>query len=392
MFTNSPLNNPASAAQFGVTVLHKSRENQGTRNSRRKAAPLLQKREVKLFFAGRGRVDVPHYLCECGIKPSFDDDFLMSSLLKYKPGQVGTPPKKLSDEQSRMLLYRLLVILCLAATAALGGYGSYYQVYHYETKLEHSGFDSIAEHFQREVTINLKAKVLTLHAQASMLSMACPSTESWPNCTIPMESYANISNPLIENSNMRTLSFAPIITANQVDEFEAFAYNFYESEGYPDLGISTFGKGISALNQTSGARYHDQFGYQFGENKILVPLLEVGNLLTNKQVAMFNLYSEANRVKVIDHIIDCFESTPSETCTSVTDVVFLIQDTTFRPAVLVMHPISPRLDRSALTGFVQSVFSWDTVLLYAIPHYVNSLDVVLSGGEKSYTFRCGTPL
>lgn len=302
--------------------------------------------------------------------------------------QTGHAPSTIiSNESNRLLLFRISVVWCLTAAAVICGYGSYYQVHHYETELQRTGFDLIAVHFRREVTNNLKAKVLTLQAQSSVLSMSCPFTESWPNCTIPMNSYANISDPLIENSNMRTLSFAPIVTADQVDGFEIFAYNFYSSEGYPDLGISSFGKGIFALNKTTGLRYHDKYGYQNGQNKMLVPLLQVGNLAKNDNVAMFNLYSEANRASAIDHIVYSFKASPRKLCTSVTDVVHLIQDSTFRPAVLVMHPISPRTNLSALTGFVQSVFSWDTVIMHAIPHYVSSLDIVLSGGANTYTFR-----
>lgn len=305
---------------------------------------------------------------------------------KYKP-QENTAARNAWDENERLLVFRVLVIICLLAAAVVGGYGSHYQVYHYETKLQHSDFSSIAEHFRREVTSNLRAKALSIHALSSTMSMACPSTESWPNCTIPMDSYANISWPLIVNSNMRTLSYAPIITASQVDEFESFAYDFYESEGHPDVATFSFGKGISAVNHTTGLRYHDKVGYQYGENKILVPLLQVGDLPHNQHVAMFNLYSEANRANVIDHIIGCFNESPQRRCTSATDTVFLIQDTTFRPAVLVMHPISPRLSPSVMTGLVQSVYNWDTVFTDAIPEYVSSLDVVLSGGSSTYTFR-----
>jgi hypothetical protein len=188
---------------------------------------------------------------------------------------------------------------------------------------------------------------------------------------------------------MRALSFGVVLTSEQVDGFEAFAYDFFDREGYPGIGINSFGKGIWALNETAKTKYHSTEPYADGQYDILLPLLEVGNLAANRPSVMYNLYSEKKRVQNIDHMLNCFyaRNRTATECSAITDVIFLVQDVTFSPAVLVMHPVTPLHNNSVVTGLVQSVFNWDTVFSHALPEYVSDLDVVLCGGQDKYTFR-----
>jgi hypothetical protein len=181
---------------------------------------------------------------------------------------------------------------------------------------------------------------------------------------------------------------ATMITPAEIRAYEDFAYDFYDSNGYPGLGISSFGKGIAALNKTTGDRFHDTLGLQHGRRDILVPILLSGNLESNLPSLMYNLYSDETRAMNIDNIMDCFEVNESSVdCISVTDNIFLVQDTVFRPAVLVGYPIAPLYNKTLLTGLTQAVYNWDTVFISALPNYLHALDVVLSGGTKTYTFR-----
>jgi hypothetical protein len=297
-------------------------------------------------------------------------------------------PLSISHSERRLVLFRLLVIFCLAVAAVVCGYGSYSQFNHYELTLQKSQFSSVAKQFKVLVNEDLRSKGLSLKSSASIFSMSCPSAHMWPNCSIPLDSFLSIMDPIISITNMRTMVLATMITPAEIRAYEDFAYDFYDSNGYPGLGISSFGKGIAALNKTTGDRFHDTLGLQHGKRDILVPILLSGNLESNLPSLMYNLYSDETRAMNIDNIMDCFEVNESSVdCISVTDNIFLVQDTVFRPAVLVGYPIAPLYNKTLLTGLTQAVYNWDTVFISALPNYLHALDVVLSGGTKTYTFR-----
>jgi hypothetical protein len=180
-----------------------------------------------------------------------------------------------------------------------------------------------------------------------------------------------------------------VLTGEQVGEFEAFAYDFFKEEGYPGIGINSFGKGIWALNETTKTKYHSTVPYAEGHYNILLPLFEVGNLAANQGSVMYNGYSEKTRIQNIDSMLNCFNArnrTATE-CSAITDVIFLVQDPAFNPAVAVMHPVTPLQNSSKVTGVMLSIFNWDTVFSSALPEFSPGLDVVLCGGQEKYTFR-----
>ncbi|CAE7274942.1 tcsA [Symbiodinium microadriaticum] len=205
---------------------------------------------------------------------------------------------------------------------------------------------------------------------------------------MPLESFLNITDPIIEMANLRTIAFCPIITPDEVASFEAYAYDFFGREGYSHLGIRPeFGRGVYSMR--NNVAFHDVNGSHLGRNRILTPVVQIGNLATNTPAVMFNLYSEQKRINAIDDMIDCFHaSTHRRDCSAITDIVHLVQDPEFRPAVLVVHPLAPRYAPQSLKGLVYTVHNWDTIISYALPSYVSGLDVVLSvTGGLDYTYR-----
>jgi hypothetical protein len=180
--------------------------------------------------------------------------------------------------------------------------------------------------------------------------------------------HTDITDPLIETVKTRTISLAHIIVPAQVAQYEAYAYDFLESNGYPDLGYTDGVKGISSVGP-NGLRFHDTEGYQEGRHKVLTPILQIGNLEVNKPAVMFNLYSEPVRVSALDNMIECFNAGDKD-CTSITDILHLVQDPVFRPAVLIFHPVTPFYDKGALGGLISIVQNWDTMFEGVLPDIV----------------------
>ncbi|CAM9153029.1 unnamed protein product, partial [Ectocarpus fasciculatus] len=284
---------------------------------------------------------------------------------------------------------RAFTVACILIVAGAFSFGSYYVVFYFEGRLQNEEFDSLAKQLETTTLHSMEQKVSALQSMSHIVAMVCPDVATWPNCSVPMNSFFNFTDPLIEMAEMRALAFTPIITPEQVSKFEAFAYETYEEGGYPNMGISSFGRGISSVNTTTGGRYHDTQGPDLNNQyQILTPVMQIGNLDENRAAVMFNLYSQAYRISAIDFMINCFNSgRRDEQCVSITDVIHLVQDPEFRPAVLVIHPISANSDFDTLVGLDYGVLNWDTVLSNAIPEFVGGIEVVLSGGVVEYTFR-----
>ncbi len=186
--------------------------------------------------------------------------------------------------------------------------------------------------------------------------------------------------------------------------------------------------GVYGVNVTTGKRYHDTTGLpQKGgssDYQILTPVFQIGDLSSNAAAVMFNLHSERRRAKAIDYAIDCvrmledaheaeygkeiaherqFHQMISSNCTSMTEVVFLVQDPPgTRPGSLTLYPIMAYDDRNdtsvttsnsgkktvppEVVGFVSAVHNWDTVLSISTNDKVSGIMAVLSNGIESHSF------
>jgi signal transduction histidine kinase len=284
---------------------------------------------------------------------------------------------------------RIFIGLGLLLLTGVFGYVAYYVVYYFEERLSNEEFNALAVQMERSTLSSMERKALALSSISNLLAMQCPDSEMWPNCSVPITSFLNITDPLIAMGELRTLAFAPIIEPYQVSEFEAFAYKTFEEEGYENMGLSAFGRGISAVDPNSLERFHDTEGPHLNNKyQLLTPVIQVGNLEDNRAAVMFNLYSQEARISAIDFMMDCFNAGGrGEDCISITDVIHLVQDPVFRPAVLVIHPVTAFNDPDKLVGLDYGVVNWDTVFSSVLPDFVDGIGVVLRGGEEDYTFE-----
>jgi hypothetical protein len=301
----------------------------------------------------------------------------------------STGSDEATDTEKQIICLRAMLLFSLLAAAALCGYGSFALINQYEKRLLQEQYDAVTSRFEESVRSTMRNSARRLKTLGVVMATECSTYEHFPNCSYPMDPFLNLSMPLVESGDMRLHGYAPIIASDQVDEFEAFAYSFYESEGYPGLGQSRGFKGISAVNATTGLAFHDTAGFQDGGHKILTPVLQAAPIESNRPAIMFNLYSQQIRVNAIDFMLDCYKEKQSEEeCTSITDIIYLVQDPVFRPAVLILQPFAPRFGMVGnASGLVYSVYNWDTLLKSALPSYVSSMDLVLEADSDFYTFR-----
>lgn len=286
----------------------------------------------------------------------------------------------------KIFWWRTFVCSSLIFLAIFGSVGCFCTIWTLEGKLQEDSYDQTARLFESLLERNLENSILTLKTVSTIFSSACYSASLWPNCSIPVEIFGNISLPLIAMTSVRTISFAPVVANTSFHEFESFAYRFYEEQGYDDIGISSFGKGIYFKNLSSAHpdlrdRVTNTYGRAHG---FALPILMTGNIDESAASIMLDIYAEPVRAVAINRLVDCVGMN-KQYCVSSTGIVQLVIDIEFRPATVIYYPISPFLDKSTLVGVVSTAINWDT-LFSNMPPSVDGLQCILITPTEKYTF------
>jgi hypothetical protein len=300
---------------------------------------------------------------------------------------VPKPTTASTNVQTTVYRYRIAVISCLVATAVACGYGSYRLLSDLETELGESQYQSIATHFETSILNELKSKTSAIQVLSHHVGLACPKKEMWPNCSLPLDAFEYMTSKLISSVDLKAMSFSPLVSGPEVPQFEQFAYDFFASEGEPDLAQLSFGEGIFTRDSAGDVIHDYDASNAKGTRDILVPVFEIGLLADNREAVMFNIYSETNRAQTIDYAVDCAMN--AEICVAVTSPIQIVQVEGIRPAALMMVPLTPYLDNGTVVGVTVAVFFWDSTLIAAIPNSASGIFVVLidTNNNEKYTFE-----
>jgi hypothetical protein len=295
---------------------------------------------------------------------------------------------------------RLLFILALCVFATVLGYTTHYFLQGSETELAASQFESIADRAlftAHEIVLRKRLGTITM---ATIAGNANPDPDQWPFVTV--NGYEEIASNLIETSDGREMGLCPLVTPEQLMEFEAFAYDFFETSRKPEpfpngTAVNSFGKGIWGMNpnmNTTDNRYHDtNSSTSYGSpNQIFTPMLQ-HNAGPHKAL-MVNLRFEQTRGTVIDNILDCVKqrNVTGEMleCGAVTDMIILTsQEVEPGPGALIMQPIFAANDKQQhrLMGVIASSIVFDEVLVNVVASQVDGVDCVLETKTQVYTYR-----
>lgn len=289
----------------------------------------------------------------------------------------------------RLLALRSTVLLCLLATAVVVGYFSYTLLRANETTLKNHHYQSLVDQLETYVDEIMNRQYQALSLVAAAPRNRCPTASSWPNCAVNFAYMSSTANSLISMTQSRGVGFSPFVRESEVSSFETFVYQFYAQQGYSTLGQQYGFKGINAKN-SSGKMYHMTTPDPSGQNSILVPIVQIAKMEDNLRAYMFNLYSEPIRIANIDYMISCTKQRNTD-CLAISDVVHLVQDTSYRPAVLLHYPVRLTDTNKTIVGLISGVINWDTILSFSVPGHVEGILAVLrserNNVEQFYTFQ-----
>ena len=201
------------------------------------------------------------------------------------------------------------------------------------------------------------------------------------------------------------MGFAPIVNREDQQEFEDFAYEYFDSrpDFPPSAGINSFGKGIWRFEKQGDdmVRVHDN-DTSTDERQFLTPIFQCCIDNPGDPILLYNLHSEARRRKTIDGIIECTKniqeelvegdsnvnatSYPEYSCGSMTEFVPIFRFRTRGPASIMFQPVYPTDNPWDISGLILSPIVWDEIFEATFSKNVDGVHAVLTSETESYTY------
>jgi signal transduction histidine kinase len=303
------------------------------------------------------------------------DDGSSPTASSSHPPPPPRDPKNFSDgpaENHKICFFRCSLVALLLLFGALIATFSYYFIHEYEDRLYREEFDSLARQIFVSVDKGLSTKMAVLVHFSSLMGFLCPQSTSWPNCSMSSAIFESLTSPLLSASDARAIGVSPLLHLEQKEDFEKFAYDYFDSDGGlpPGTGLSPF-KGIYKIDNT-GQRVRDLTGETnfSAYPQLFVPIFQVSDLPNNYRGVMFNMHSELVRSQAIDATLNCVKDRPKEgsgDCTSISDTIQLVSDRQPSPASILYSPIFPSQDNTTAVGMTTLIFNWVNLLSFEIP-------------------------
>jgi hypothetical protein len=294
--------------------------------------------------------------------------------------------KNFTDVGNSSIVKRLAVLLFLGIALCVGIGLLTYSILH-ETQVEtfEREYGALAAQIIRSAQSMLADSSLIAQSVAELYSTQFDADE-WPFVAFPR--FGQVITPFLMVLGNININHVPLLLPSQVADFEAFAYNFFENdpERFDGQGVSSIGQGIFAINSSTGEKFHDTTGEtSFSEYDIITPIFQVGNAIKNNAVVMLNTHYERVRGTGIDRVLDCMNNgTAPESCTAITDFIYLVQDSQPSPAAIMYYPETPATNRSRVVGFVGVVFTWKQLLEETMPpaKFAEHISLVLTSFDN----------
>lgn len=330
----------------------------------------------------------------------------------YSPHAKATP---------RHVFYsRWLFFLLLCMVASILGYLTYSSLTGNESYLAECVFVKVAEHALSTICENQKKKKLGMDSMGSVLGSSGPRLDQWPFVT--QMDYETIAQNIIDTSNGCNIAYGPILTPNQVPEFESFAADFYQKTRQPEpfpngTGVKVEDKvAVWAMDGETGMPYHDLSGSTAWESSrhIIVPMYHHATGPSKK--LMFNMHSSPLLGKTMEDMMTCAEETavlireheekygvlleegeevpppPSlQDCTMVTEIAHnktsSVQKEPMGPGASMMQPVFPVNNKTEMTGVLVTSIVWTEIMKSVFSANIDGIDLVLSSPTQQVSFR-----
>jgi hypothetical protein len=260
---------------------------------------------------------------------------------------------------------RILLLIAITIAGLTSGGLSFYFIRDYQHRLYDQNFQNTALDSFESIKQSLFVK-LELNLQVALgLGLSCPTQAHWPNCSVPSDEFVDQTSSLVAVAQVSQFGLLPIVQSAEQHSFEAFARDYYQSDGgYPAFagaaGIyaltSDMGP-IPASNRTNAGRYN-----------ITVPVFQLSNISSGFEGFLYDTHSDRVMASTLDNILDCAQSMDlanifegkhiQRSCSSITDFGAMMD----MGATVIGTPILAKKDPRRVVGFAGAMFTWRSVL------------------------------
>lgn len=248
----------------------------------------------------------------------------------------------------------------------------------------------------------VQRKRLGVVSMADTVAHIASNASAWPYVTV--DGYEAMANNAMDTSKARTLGLCPLVTPDQKQSFEDFAYDFFHYSRQPPFanatGVSSFGKGLWATTTKSPEAPDGRAPVPLdasvdwdSPNRVFTPILQHSSG-DKAPVLLLNVNYQVARGLMVDDMIACSQQRaqmddPSKaTCGVLTDMLNLAtQQEGSGPDAIMMEPIYPSKQPQTLVGFIVSSIVWRESLENVFSDDVSGIDCILRTANEVFTFH-----
>ena len=96
-------------------------------------------------------------------------------------------------KENKLLVSRILIVICLVGIAALVGWGSFYFLTSIQDEVEEEEFNSVVAKLTSQAHTRVTSTITLLEVLRDAMINKCPTSTSWPNCGMNMAYFATLT-------------------------------------------------------------------------------------------------------------------------------------------------------------------------------------------------------
>ena len=288
---------------------------------------------------------------------------------------------------------RIVFVSFLVLVAAITGYLLHSYLRGNEIEVAQHQFAYMSERALNSALDIVNRKRMSMITMAAIISEQLANETSWPFVTV--HGYERIVTQLAATASHAGMGFAPIIMVEDQQEWENYAYEYFDSrpDHYPNGTGRTNGFETGIWRLENGTKVHDNDS-STKARRFLTPIFQCCVDNPGDPVHLFNLHSEVNRRNTIDGIVNCVENLkrtnnrtyPEGTCGTTTDFLRIVRFEHRGPASILFQPVFPANDPTFLGGLVLSPLVWDEMFENAFHEDMDGVHCVLESETQVHTY------
>ena len=269
-------------------------------------------------------------------------------------------------------------------------------------QFEREYFDSVVK-VEEAIANGIRNKVNAAKTFSAIYTSHFSADNNWPNVTMPSQDFNAQAAGQLEVANGIAISYNPIITTKNRNEFEAHALDSASilgderlvtrscddesgatcrivADGIYRKGLNPSGEGLINIDDpgfSEGSRFPNT----------MIPVWQIYPTQNNWRAILFNLHSETKRQHALDDMMEYEVPT-------ITSLLHLVQHDEMNPSSILFYPVFDRFESSLkdnspffgedsreIVGSVSIVFTWAQILHKVLPNYIEGMHIVLESSD-----------